>query len=505
MKKLLLFFLTAVFLNSCASTPKNNRTDSPLLEKPENAPVAEELPPESPTPALADEESSEESSINEESPIVVLEDNNQEDHVANNVVEDDIVETADPIEITEEKPSVMLPVEEEPLESVPVVVVPPAVTPKENVPPPAITQKENPPAERQPNPPAAEKQPPAETKFSVLPETAPEPFPVEDFSFMPVENEAPQHEFSRTVRATVGMLVEIPYRGTGWVFTGETAARRGIVFVSRRLDTEGESFIFRAEAAGSYSLKFYLQDFIRDFILNDYVQVIIGADSRATGSGWFNPQADRDRITALPRWPLFDNPAQVKSPAVTETVAEVPAPSAPAPNQPPVAVQPQQAQPAAVPSPVPNPPAATQPQQTQPPAPRPPPAISPGVSQVKPLDSAPAGEGAISGGQPSNSPSQLAADSPPDAYLKKAREEFSAGRIVTAISVLDLFRTRYPAGSDEAWWLYGQCYEANSPSRNILAALDYYRRLVRDFPQSGRATEARRRIAYLERYYINIQ
>jgi outer membrane protein assembly factor BamD (BamD/ComL family) len=100
---------------------------------------------------------------------------------------------------------------------------------------------------------------------------------------------------------------------------------------------------------------------------------------------------------------------------------------------------------------------------------------------------------------------QLAADSLPDAYLKKAREEFDAGRIVTAISVLDLFRTRYSAGSDEAWWLYGQCYEANSPSRNILTALEYYRRLIQEFPQSGRATEARRRIAYLERYYINIQ
>jgi outer membrane protein assembly factor BamD (BamD/ComL family) len=77
--------------------------------------------------------------------------------------------------------------------------------------------------------------------------------------------------------------------------------------------------------------------------------------------------------------------------------------------------------------------------------------------------------------------------------------------VASAIAILDQFRERYPSGSDEAWWLYGQFYEANSPSRDIRSALDYYRRLVREYPQSPRYNEARRRIAYLERYYINIR
>jgi outer membrane protein assembly factor BamD (BamD/ComL family) len=89
--------------------------------------------------------------------------------------------------------------------------------------------------------------------------------------------------------------------------------------------------------------------------------------------------------------------------------------------------------------------------------------------------------------------------------LRKAQEEFNAGRVAGAIAALDQFQERFPAGSDEAWWLYGQFYEANSPSRNIRTALDYYRRLVREYPQSRRYNDARRRIAYLERYYINIQ
>jgi outer membrane protein assembly factor BamD (BamD/ComL family) len=93
----------------------------------------------------------------------------------------------------------------------------------------------------------------------------------------------------------------------------------------------------------------------------------------------------------------------------------------------------------------------------------------------------------------------------PGDYPERARQEFEAGRVASAISILDQFRERYPSGSDEAWWLYGQFYEANGPSRDIRTALDYYRRLVREYPQSPRHDEARRRIAYLERYYINIR
>jgi hypothetical protein len=71
--------------------------------------------------------------------------------------------------------------------------------------------------------------------------------------------------------------------------------------------------------------------------------------------------------------------------------------------------------------------------------------------------------------------------------------------------MLDQFRNRFPLGSDEAWWLYGQYYEAAGSARNIRSSLEYYRRLVNEYPQSPRYTDAKRRIAYLERYYINIQ
>jgi hypothetical protein len=303
--------------------------------------------------------------------------------------------------------------------------------------------------------------------------------------------------------------VEIPFRGTGWVYLGEIGFRQGLVYGSRRLDPEGQSFIFRAEAAGSYGLKFYKQDFVRDYILNDYVQVIVGESPEASATGWFNPVTDRGRAIAEPRWPTAAEEAEAfRNRDGAGTGGANPARGARLPGQAgPEPPPPGEGSPALPPGPAgqrdegrPAPaslvPAAEQaPLGELPPAARPAPdlAAAPAAEPALPLAAFPA-EGA----------SGPEGDSP-DQYLRRAREEFEAGRVAPALALLDFFRENYPAGSDETWWLYGQLYEANSPSRDIRSSLDYYRRLLRDYPQSSRCNEARRRIAYLERYYINIR
>ncbi|MCL2558624.1 MAG: tetratricopeptide repeat protein, partial [Treponema sp.] len=94
---------------------------------------------------------------------------------------------------------------------------------------------------------------------------------------------------------------------------------------------------------------------------------------------------------------------------------------------------------------------------------------------------------------------------PPYELLRMARAEFEAGRMEDAITLLSLFAELYPSGSDEAWWLFGQSLEADSPSRDTLRALSYYRRLVSEFPQSGHLTAARGRISFIERFFLNIR
>jgi hypothetical protein len=304
--------------------------------------------------------------------------------------------------------------------------------------------------------------------------------------------------FSRVIRATVGQIVEVPFNGTGWVYLGELASRRGIVYNSRRLDPEGQSFIFRAEEAGVYALKFFKQDFIRDYILNDHVQVVVGDAPVAEGAGWFNPPVDRGRVVAQPRWPSAQAEAEILRGG-----------TAPGSNTPPVNIPDRVAGNIAVQE---MPQVQSQERGNVP--------VQPSVQSAQGTASAQPSVQSAQGttsAQPSvQSPSetrQPAASAPnetreilaPDVLLQRAKENFDSGNVAAAVLLLDQYAQNYTAGTDELYWLYGQFYEANSPVRNILLSLDYYRRLVNEYPQSTRYNDARRRIAYLERFYINIQ
>jgi hypothetical protein len=340
----------------------------------------------------------------------------------------------------------------------PVQESPPIPPAREDAPPPPKAVEKAPEKKPEPPPPPAFIRPPE--PLSPPPQREIAPAPVE--TVPPAENlPAPGDSgiaFSRTVRATVGQLVEVPFRGTGWVYLGETGARRGLAYDSRRLDPEGQSFIFRAEAAGTYFLKFYKQDFINDYIINDYVQVIVGEAPDTSALGWFNPPLDRGRVIAEPRWPEADVPEA----ALPQKENPAPASEPPAvPSRPPLA-------------PVSEPSAEA-------------PAVQPPVVSAE------------------TSAAEMPADAGPDEYVKQAKAEQDAGRAAQALSILDGMKAKFPALSDEALWLYGQLYEANSPRRDIRQALECYRKLVREYPQSGRVPGAQKRIAYLERYYFNIK
>jgi hypothetical protein len=478
---------------SCSST-KGQKTDSVAPEAPPNPP-----PPE-PAPEIPEEVV--EVDIIEEIEEVVVEDTVEEPVLA---------EEEPPVEVIEPEPPVVAVVPEPPPPPPP----PPPVTPAPKPEPPKVTTP--PPVAAKPVPPP----PPVEEEKPPVEEPPPPPPPPRDIPELPNptpgisgRQDAPSPVvFSRVVRATVGQLVEVPFRGTGWVYLGEAGAQRGIIYDSRRLEPDGQNFIFRTERAGEYALKFYRQDFIRDFIINDYVQVIVGAPSETAGSGWFNPPVDRSRVIAEPRWPSAlaeaqalradSRPAQPDAPAAAVNPAAgstTNTPSTAAPVLPPAetpatpTVQPQPAGPPASPQvTTPSTPSVT-------PSATPPVTTPAGPTAAPPTTPPPS---AVTDASQNAAP-ELPVYIDPAEYLEKAKEEFAAGRVASAISFLDRFCENFPSGTDETWWLYGQFYEANSPSRNILAALNCYRRLVQEYPQSSRFEDARKRIAYLQRYYINI-
>jgi tetratricopeptide (TPR) repeat protein len=250
------------------------------------------------------------------------------------------------------------------------------------------------------------------------------------------------------------------------VYLGELHSRPGLAYNSRRSDSEGQVFIFRAQETGTFVLKFYKQDYIRDYILNDHVQVIVEEA----------PFGEPVPVITASRWPYLPG----EEPPADESAGEL------------GAVQPEEGAEVSR-TPESAAPQVQAPAQTPAVVGRQPPALSSGWDDDSIMPVAP--------------PSAVSAapDIQPEEYFRQAREAFEAGQTEEALAALDRFRERYPLGSDEAWWLYGQFLEAAGPGRNIRLALDYYRRLVREYPQSVRYEDARRRIAYLERYYFNIQ
>jgi len=259
----------------------------------------------------------------------------------------------------------------------------------------------------------------------------------------------------------VGQIVEIPFWRTGWIYLGELGNRRGINYSSRRLDIEagltiGQTFLFTADETGTYILRFFRQDFVQDYLLHDFVQVIVGERREDTGRVGIPA---RDRIIAEPRWP----------------VEQVPAPPPVVEYDPPLA-----------------------------------PVIAP-VSGFPPAaDETP--HSLVEIGEESTPVERSALIPPPPPrfespaeIVQRARREFDAGNIEQAIAILNNMRQLFPDGTDEFFWLYAQLLEANSPFRDVRLALDYYRHLVTTFPQSARVPDAQRRIAYLERFFFNIR
>jgi hypothetical protein len=97
---------------------------------------------------------------------------------------------------------------------------------------------------------------------------------------------------------------------------------------------------------------------------------------------------------------------------------------------------------------------------------------------------------------------------------KSTPDEPAAGPAiaVTDTPIADMETAHPPAialaiadADDTALWNRGQELEAPGPNRDIKGALTAYKALVRDYPQSEYYTGSQKRIAYIERYFVNIR
>jgi hypothetical protein len=93
----------------------------------------------------------------------------------------------------------------------------------------------------------------------------------------------------------------------------------------------------------------------------------------------------------------------------------------------------------------------------------------------------------------------------PEGLVLEAKNALRADRAQTAIEALDRLLARYPAGTDEAFYLYALALEQNGPLKDIKRAYSLYKKVCADYPQSAFWDAAAEHISYIERHYFEIR
>ena len=106
------------------------------------------------------------------------------------------------------------------------------------------------------------------------------------------------------------------------------------------------------------------------------------------------------------------------------------------------------------------------------------------------------------------SDSQTEAASSPEEVYAQAETAFNETRYADALNILDdFFKNFTPSDNcfDKAVFLKARIYETPSDYRNIRGALDEYKKITAFFPESDLWEDARRRIIYINRFYMDIR
>lgn len=397
-----------------------------------------------------------------------------------------------------------------------------------------------------------------ESAPSAEPESEPEP----DAEPEPEPEPEPLPGPSRSLSVHAGQNVEVWYPGRGWVFLGfrEDGAAGGVTFGSRRFAGRDTVFFFRTGQPGRYMLEFSRFDVLFGGHVEDVLEleVLPGPAGSSAEQTVRAPDYAGLSLQVLPdEEPAPDNPEPaaeesgepenagpdssgvdaLPADAVTaESGSGIPGteeetgsgePSArtepentaesgnAGQDAPPVMFPPADSPAEPDPAPVPESAGTRNPEA----------ALSaaeaaagmleePAVSVTAPdtdaaADTAPAADttSAAEGDEPVPDTGSADSSGPESGTedLAAVRAMLDRGEAENALAALDAFFAGSAGGTDEALFLQGQAYEADSPRRNIRKALSCYEILTQTYPLSRFWDAADRRIRYIRRFYFDIR
>lgn len=291
--------------------------------------------------------------------------------------------------------------------------------------------------------------------------------------------EEPKSKISRSVSVGKGQRLELSYPAEGWVYLGEATGQKGLKYLHRKLQKGNSVFTFNAEKDGDYILNFSFFDVFSDEHILDSVAVTVTSDKKTPA----------EKITAPPykrEGKKNKGKGESKDGAQNTDIQKLDIPS--------VQKEPSQK-------------TETKPKTEE--------DIFPSAEPINKNASA---------GQGSNSPvfdepdvfantaetnsrisKQPETGKDGKTLIEKAEKEIAAGNAEDALKTLEEFFAFSASHLDEGWFLKAKAYEINGKLKNMKAALEAYKFIVKAFPESRLWEKADARIRYIEKFYINIR
>jgi hypothetical protein len=262
---------------------------------------------------------------------------------------------------------------------------------------------------------------------------------------------------SRRVEVEAGQRVDLAFSGTGWIYLGDVALSDGIMFSGKRFESVNAVFTLEAKKPGDYLLWFQKQDSFSGVVYDEYVLVTV----RARGDGTTSSTVAKGGASG----------------AATGATSGAGAAAVPESSSAKAATQ----------------------------------GAASGASSLG-ASAATAGASTSAAGTSGSLEAVEAArvapsaiPESPEGILLAAKNELQAGRVPSAMALLDAYVVRYPAGCDELYWLYGVAFEQSGPFRDIKKAYAFYKKLVEDYPMSPWWEKAKERMTYIERHYLQLR
>ena len=289
---------------------------------------------------------------------------------------------------------------------------------------------------------------------------------------------------SRSVTLKKFEYLDVTYPGTGWIYMGLTDNSKDLAYFGRKLGTKDTQFSLQARAAGTKIVHFYRNDPLTGQYLDDYLEVVILAES---GSNKTHIQAPDYKLPVQKK----EKPAVKEETAAeeeTETSSSKPAANTTSANT-------TSTSPAT---------SATSAASTSSPAS---PASQTSTSAATKTEATESNTNTTTTSTTDTADTSIAVSTIPDSasLLQEAQVLYNEKEYAAALNKLNQFFEFSTENRDQALYLQGQILEAKSEIRDIKGAIDAYTSLTKNYPASKLWDDANKRIIYLKRFYLEVR